>query len=52
MDIERMKSEIPVVAEIAAAKEVAWINPGKTSFKKAAQKMPLSRRIWKTLPQD
>ena len=43
MDIERMKSEIPVVAEIAAAKEVAWINPGKTSFKKAAEKMPLSR---------
>ena len=43
-DIEKMKQEIPVVADIAAAKEVAWINPKKEAFEKAAAKMELSRK--------
>ena len=42
-DIEKMKQEIPVVADIAAAKEVTWINPKKKEFKEAESYMELSK---------
>ena len=44
LDIEKIKQEIPVVADIAAAKEVTWINPKKEAFEKAAPKMELSQK--------
>jgi len=42
-DIEKMKQEIPVVADIAAAKELTWINPKKKEFKEAESYMELSK---------
>ena len=42
-DIEKMKQEIPVVADIVAAKELTWINPKKKEFKEAESYMELSK---------
>ena len=42
MNIEQILAKAPIVAQIRAAQEVAWINPGVCPFDEIKEALPLT----------